>query len=509
MRSALVGLFAIFVIARASLFLGYAWLRWDDPLDVFALEAKMVHHAWRFQHGLDLYPSWEQSPYIPNFFAPLYFVIVGAIGGETNASIDGLFLIGRVVTLLAVASTAVGTAWTARRLFGLGWQGGVLVAAVTLGGLPLLGFGLMVRPDALAESIGLCGAALVVLRGLGWRTCGIVLLALGVLTKQTAGVYILAAAAALLVSPDRRGWGLLTLILPLVLAGAVVVLGTLAWNPRFLPSLLAESASPFQLEHWWATTLRMLKYGPDQLLIPGLGVLSWSWWSTPRRPALAAFSAVVLGVNLLASGKMGSDQNYFLSFRVIEALAVGSLLIATFAPSSSPTSTRSTAIGRGLAWLAATIVIVPSMLILLAQVTYSYSYRSFQSTPQGRSNLGVYREFYRMARDPSRMLLTENGLIALRQGERAPFVDPWLFRMLAVQGRIEPDDLQERIERQEYEYLILTSELFSKVYETYEFGLPPKLLEAARRNYRLTHVQAGLFIYAPNRARLDSGKLTP
>src|SRR6478609_1712822 len=84
---------------RAVLFCLGAFFRLQTPLEEFnPLEPKMVHLAWRVQHGVQLYPEWRDYPHVANFFSPVYFMIVGMIGRGVGASIERLYAIGRAVT---------------------------------------------------------------------------------------------------------------------------------------------------------------------------------------------------------------------------------------------------------------------------------------------------------------------------------------------------------------------------------------------------------------------------
>ena len=102
-----LALFLLLAVIRAVEFLGCASFEVQSPLDAYNLEAKMVHLAWRVQHGVRLYPDWRGYPHVANFFAPCYFALVGLIGRSCGASIEGLYAIGRGVTLASALATVL------------------------------------------------------------------------------------------------------------------------------------------------------------------------------------------------------------------------------------------------------------------------------------------------------------------------------------------------------------------------------------------------------------------
>ena len=116
----------------------------------------------------------------------------GAIGTD----LDGLYVVGRVVTLASALLGTLGLGVYLGRRYG--WGAGIAGAVFSLGTAPMNGFGLMARPDMMADTLGLFGFYLALRPRRVGHVSGIALLVLAVLTKQTAGVYLLAATSALL-----------------------------------------------------------------------------------------------------------------------------------------------------------------------------------------------------------------------------------------------------------------------------------------------------------------------
>src|SRR5690606_2175440 len=105
--------------------------------------------------------------------------------------------------------------------------------------------------------------------------------------------------------------------------------------------------------------------------------------------------------------------------------------------------------------------------------------------------------FMRLAADPKFPFLTDCGEIALRQHERAPFWDPWLFHMLVETGQIKPYRLSELIAKNHFRMILLTSDVRDPNSSRLPMSLPEPLAEQVRRRYIFADHRAGLFVYVP------------
>ena len=136
-------LFAISLV-RAVLYVTFVMYAIAIPFDVRPLESAMVHYAWRVQHGVAFYPDWGAYPYVANFYTPLYFLIVGGWGWAVGADIEGLYGIGRGVTIASVlgATAVIGLVLYRKHGALAAWFG----MMVSLGVSALFGAGAMTRP---------------------------------------------------------------------------------------------------------------------------------------------------------------------------------------------------------------------------------------------------------------------------------------------------------------------------------------------------------------------------
>jgi hypothetical protein len=484
----LVGLLGLGFL-RAGCFLVYAAIESRAPLEAYHLEAKMVHLAWRVQHGVRLYPPWRDGPYVANFFGPGYFGLVGLLGHWTDAQLDELFTLGRVVTIGSAMFTASLLGAVAWHRWGRG--PGISAAVLSLGAAPMIGFGVMVRPDTLADFLGLSGFLLAISRNRLAQAGGALSLGAALLTKQTTALYLGAAALALIVTGRWRAGVLLGVAVVLSLTALV---GGVTWvvEPEFGPSLLAEGKTPWNWDQYVLLLNRSAILCPDLAfsVLMGLGL----WTLGPRRdPPLAVLTVVLTLGSLIAAAKRGADLNYFLPLRAIEALAISDLW-----------GVLRQIRGRRV-WVLAGVSLLglPGMALsgyhTYVQMIHADNQRQLVATPFSRDMSRQYKDLVRLARDPNVRLLTDRGLLDIQQEERTLYGDPWLFRMLVESGQIEPRMVRGKIEREEYDWIITTKPLDDPRYVTYDFGLPMPLVEAARRHYLPQGEASGMFVYGPRR----------
>jgi hypothetical protein len=486
----LIGVWLVLGAARLIGFLLYAGLTAVSPMDAFHLESQMVHLSWRVESRLPLYPDTTHFPYVSNVFAPVYFVAVGAIGRLTDARIDGLFTIGRILTILAWLGTSLSlVAFTWRRL---GRSPALAAGVFSIGAMPMYGFGAMVRPDLTAEFLGVLGVLLIGVRSVLARTIALALLVLAALTKQTALIYLIAAAAGLvLVSRRREGVGFLVVGLGLVVALVLVLDATVLPNLR--ASFVVELSTPMNLRHWARLLLRIGTSAPDLLVLPALVVPLWLKGSPEDRRWVSLY-VLLAAASIATSAKTGADANYFLGLRAPEALAAGRLLAWGLEERTGHSAFKLAA------FTIAGLAMIPGTWMAAFLAKNAIDSARFYASRQGLALVAGYRELYRIATIPSRSILTDSGPIALRQGTRAAFVDPFLFRLQVMNGRIKPDIVADKLRNDGYDLLILTSDVSSPEYDTYEFGLPPVLASIARERYVFVEKRVDVLLYRPRSA---------
>jgi hypothetical protein len=492
MRRLLLALVLALGVIRIIGYFLYASLMLTYPLEVYYLEAKMVLLAYRVDLGETLYPDWHDYPHVANFFGPVYFVVVGLIGRSIDATIPGLFWIGRLITFGSTLATSAALTWVVARRFGV--LAGIAAGVLSLGSAPTYGFTVMVRPDLMAEMLGIIG---VFLTGAASRKnciAGAVCLALAVLTKQTAIVYLVAAVLAL-VADGRRPRALRLLAGTSVGLMTFVGVVTLFLNSSFLDCLLAEGKSPWDRTVWIANLARIRDASPDLLVLPLIGLgLGLTRKHRPQSVRFNVVTIVLLASSLLLSGKVGAEQNYFISLRIAEALAVGQLWRTALAKNGQP----------GANWSAALIVLscvslLPSLQQTARQVERAWTVTYDLTGPMGRLTLESYERMFALARNPKIHMLTDSGLLDLYQGRRAAFGDVWLFRTLVQTGRLQPTRIAADIDRQYYDVIVTTAELEHPGYALNIFGFPMGLVDRIRQRYTFVRSYGTFRIYEPRR----------
>jgi hypothetical protein len=467
---------------RAVRYSTYVFIRAQNPFDAQFMESAMVHLAWRVQHGVRLYPDWETYPHVANFYAPLSFLITGLLGRALNTDIRGLYLVGRGVSVASVLATTVVVGLILRGRYGL--RAGLFGMLLSLGGCPLFGAGVMTRPDALAEFLGLTGFFLAEgRRSTTGITAGLVLY-LAALTKQTTLVYVGAAALGLyLECRTRRA----IILFAGVTSTLFVTVVTVRWSvePNFVRCLLGESRTPLAFQSWWNTVYLVATIDPELFVLTAAGLVLWTT-GRKREPGLTALALIALTASLVTAAKCGSSPNYFLGVGSVAALAGGALWFEMTGPNASPKTWQL------LAGLAAAAGL---LLSTGAVTTYAQLARYGAELSTNKELLELFDRLYRAAENPQFHLLTDDGPIDIHQGERTVFADPYRFKLMADEGQIDPQWVRNRISNQYYDVIITTKSLFSDEYLNYDRGLPRTLVEEARVRYQPHGEFFGLCLY--------------
>jgi hypothetical protein len=478
---------------RLAAFLTYALPTIVMPPHPHYLEPKMVHLAWRYQHGLSLYPDWTAGPpYVCNFFGPLAFVAVGQTGRALDCTIDGLFLVGRLVSLGSTLGLGVIIGLAARARYGA-WAGlvGGLVAA---GSGVDVGFSTMTRPDALADVLGLAGFLLAVGRtnAAGWA--GGALLVAAVLTKQTAGASIVAAGLGLVLEGRHRRAAAVVMGTGLSL---VVLIGVLTWiwEPRLAVDLMGESGMAWDGAEWLDVLRRLVRQAPDLVVLLLLGIGLWSRPGGDR--GLLGLALVMAVVPIVLMAKHGAGTNYAFPWRGVGALAAAGLVGRLGARPNMALGVAGLMVAASLGWGA---------WDRLIQANNAVDDWTASRTVAGRALAREARAFHEQIERGEVVLLTDEGDLDIRQGAQALWADPWLFRAMVGDGRIRPEAVVRRIEAGGYDLVVTRYNLMSDDYADYAFGLPMELVEAVRTRYRHSGMVLGLHAYEPMASGASHGE---
>ena len=486
----LLAVIFLLAVVRAVEYCGYVSVQSQSPFDAHYLESAMVHFAWRVQHGIRLYPDWESYPHVANFFSPLSFLIIGLVGRALGTDIRGLYLVGRGLSIVSVVATSIVIGVVLKRRYGV--RAAIFGMLLSFGGCPLYAAGVMTRPDALAEFLGMTGFFLSEGRSRSTGIAAGLILCLAAMTKQTTLVYFGAAAISLYLKGQwRRAFILIAGVTTTILVTVTVVQWLI--EPNFVRSLLGESRTPRTLEAWWDTVRTVASIDPELFVLAAAGVFLWIT-DCKREPGLAALALVIFTTELLTAAKRGSAPNYFVGACYVSALAGGVLWFEMTQANARPK-----------AWQLFAVVVVGAGLMLSIKAVNAYLTVSIRGLQRAHSNgsMDYYDRLRRAAERSKDRLLTDDGEIDIYRGESTVFADPWLFKLMVQEGQIDPRKMRSMIREQYYDRIITRKSLFSQDYLSFDRGLPVTLVNEARLHYEPTGEFGGLFFYG-RRARPSS-----
>jgi hypothetical protein len=354
----------------------------------------------------------------------------------------------------------------------------------------MVGYGVMVRPDAFADLLGFAGFLLAGSAGGFGLWGGAALLALACLTKQTAGIYALAAIAALLTaSPPARRRGVRLAAATAAVVVALIIAGYAAGESRLLAGLLSQGQVGFSARQFATMLLLLNERSPELLWFPLVGLGLWlggRWRNLPL--AILAFSTLALGLATVA--KKGSDLNYFFGLRAVAAIVAATLCEAVL---QEAVHTR-----RAAAVVFMSLVIAaPSLLGVGRASAEQIDLAARLQLPSGQKQLAAQAEAIRMACDWQHPILTDCDILGVYQATDAPLLDPYLFRLRVQAGKLVPTALIERIDRRHFAALILTADPAVDCPDTRVWKLPPTVAASIATHYQFERRLGFWFIYVP------------
>ena len=108
-----------------------------------------------------------------------------------------------------------------------------------------------------------------------------------------------------------------------------------------------------------------------------------------------------------------------------------------------------------------------------------------------------FEHYVRLAADPGVRLLTDSDRLAVYQGRRAAFFDCYLFRLQVDAGRIDPQELVDRLQSGWYQYVILSADISVAHHDYFFYSLPESVAAAVKANYILQSQEAKQYVYVP------------
>ena len=234
---------------------------------------------------------------------------------------------------------------------------------------------------------------------------------------------------------------------------------------------------------------QLLEYAPASWTFLPLAALSLMLAITRQRLSIVHLSLLAsLLVLLVVLADRGAGENHLLDFIVLIALCAGDLW-------------RWAANGRrtlGFAQAAMAILLIWSitsgLIIHVRRDLAEAAMTAFEARGVTRYDLDP---FHGTVNDEMNVL-SEDASVEIARGKLPVVLDPW---MLPIMARNHPDWIEAlagRIERGEFDRIILLRRLYSEStwYRDHHFGL--RIAEAIEANYTFLEQHGEYFLYAPN-----------
>ena len=482
-----VALLLIIGIVRAGIYLAYSLLEIPAADQPFVLEGANVYFAWCVEQGFPLYPENTGAVYTVNYMGPCYFTVVGMIGWLFDADIPTLYVIGRVVTFLCGLGPAVIAAVYLLRRYG---RLPALVGLVFgIGAAPMIGFGVMTRPDMMADLLGAAGFFIALRQDRRGLWAAATLLTLAFLTKQTAGVWLLAAVLALLTEKAARRRAVLLGGATVAMTAATVALLASLYEPTIVANLFGQGGVAFDSVQRIGILLMLVNRSPEILFFAFLGCGLWIS-RRHRDHALVILTIAWLAAATFTCAKRGSDMNYFIPLRIVEALAAGTLCAAVRRADRCRPGWIALA-------LAGALVMMPSTFFLTKTTAATRERLTAFHSEAGRAEQSKYKHLVELAQNPYVRLMTDSDRLAVYQGPRAVFFDAFLFRLQVEAGQVDPRELVEQLQSRWFSYVVLSADISREYDDIFFYRLPSKVAAAVKANYQLRSRVDGLYVYIP------------
>jgi hypothetical protein len=471
-----------------------ALLHLNDLTGIQHIAGIWMSLAWYSNAGV-LYPPLEaDGVYAGTRYMPVCFWLLAGLVKITGDYLVAakLMALGSMVVLLAGVFLAV------RRITGR------FLPAVILTGLVLAapeGMTALLSPhaDALAVALTLLGLLLVERTseeswgvgrgtwGVDWRSwLAAFLFTAAVMTKFSA-LAGPAAGAVVLVRTDRRR--ALWLLLPwLALTAAGLLLLDWFSAGRFLDNFRSLGSGGMNTESIRIGPARVAfafrQTLPFSLLVAlALGVLVWR----VRSFGLGLWDWYLLataGTTLLIFTSPGTGFNHLLELEVAAVLVVAQLFAL---PRDAPPEVASTPVP---VWL------LPSAQLLILGVLLTAGFSLIRSWPTAEDPATLPGHALATELGPDARVLPEDATVPVLLGQRPVVMDAFAYRVLAERGRIDDRELAGRIERQEFDYLVMMVRVDEPRSLCPQFHFGPRVTAAMLQAYRFQRQLGPYFLFA-------------
>ena len=446
-------------------------VRVGQPTEFVYGESVVLAEVRRWILGQPLYTAQTELPLTVTAYTPVYYLVVAWLQRLVG---DQSYLVGRVVSMLAMLVAAVLATASVRAVTG-GWWGGLLAAGLFLTqNLTALLWAPTHRVDALAMCLTLGGLALATI---GRTRIAAIVFVLAILTKQT---YVVAPVCVCIqLWPRRRA---LVEFVGIVFGGLIVTLGVgqLLTGGWLLWHVVVANANPLDVDYFSAMVTSFLALNAVPVVAAAAGLPTPA---LPRERQWRAYFVLSAIETISTVGKLGASSNYWLELTAAGSVSIG--ILATRLSRDASLRAPFSAAGLAGVVLAALLTAVPGYA---ATVNQTWQLATANPSPQ----LAVAAL---VAAEPGEVLTDDPGLAVLA-GKPLEF-EFIIFTILATQHVWNEQPILDAIAGHRFGLVIL-----SQAVDTPQPALIAARWTAAVRDALLAHYEpagqdGGYWLYRP------------
>jgi hypothetical protein len=386
---------------------------------------------------------------------------------------------GRVLSVMAMLSTAALLAWCVHRIAGR-WTGGLLAAGVFLTqNLTALLWAPTHRVDPLALLLSVFGLALATSER---TTLAALPLMAAVLTKQT---YVSAPLSILLALWPARGSMVRFVAVFIGTLSVCIAIGVGLTDGELLWHTIVANANPFDLTYFAAMVGSFLQFNALPLVAAGA-----AFGLCPRRSERLWRTYVVLSglVMLLTVGKLGASSNYWLELTAASSVLIGVLAIRLSEVGAAEWRFFTSA-SLAAVMLATLLTSVPAYQ---ATVSQTLDQEVARATGERAPRMDLVQV---IAGEPG-AVLTDDPDLAVEASKRVEF-EFVVFTILAMQGVWNEQPILDAITARQFSLVVLLESLDEPVRPPIAARYSEHVRAALRAAYAPAGQQSGYWLYRP------------
>jgi hypothetical protein len=460
--------------------------------------AANAYVARRVQHGGELYGDWRLRPHVVAWYGPALYLPVAYIGRWLGSDVQGLYMIGRWISLLSTVGTCLLIVGALRTRPAAHPAIAVMMAMVFATADPILArFDISFRADAPACFLTMLGLVLMIRSERPSALYGSVLVfLLAVLYKQSALAGPAAAVLWLWLSGRRRRSAHYAILAPALLAGTAIAMNFGTGGRYFLNTVegLRGNGTVFALPFMLSEVAR------PAILPFALTFYVLAVETAERRWRLMTVAfAVSLVMTIASTYRDGSSVNYYMPALAMACVASGRQLGRWWAERSvSPVA----AAAWTLVMMLAAVRYVPEAALDLAEAPERW--QGFcQRGEQHREMADFLKrlaDYLNGRRGPVLCQFNDMGLLC----PGSIMIDPFTFTSMADVGVFDDRPLIEQIRRGEVAAIVFDRKA-PRSYQATDF-FSRRWQQAMDRRYELVYRDQRAEIYCPIR---PSGSIRP